>query len=563
MVRGEGRTVAAPVPAFEDVVEQGRPAKEDGTRPGPPHSSEGGRVMARATAGRAVSSALNADPAPFVPVSPEPVPSAGVEATGQNDAGHPPGVEEGNTPMPVIAKPVRPGPRADDAPQPTAPASAPPETPDGSEEAYAGNIPVTPMVREDRSIPEVPFGFTDERRMEKPVLLADRSATTDDSASGNEGSASPKMGTEAPAMRMADAADMAMPAPVTGVLQAPSRASTEENGMRARDADPVQPPTGERAAQGRDVAPVQASTGEHVAQMRDAVPAQAPTAERSARVGDATAEAASAIPVQSPPAPPDRNTTDTVAPRNDTPAPRMERVDPYSITATMNGPVSTAEAALTLATASTTASATPQMSATATSAQAVATAPAPPLAMAIPAMLPEASSKVVPEGMAEPGGDLPVGATMRGESPVDVRQAASPLRPATMGGDDALQEIVRAAVVTRGPTTIELRLDPSELGKLDIELSFVDDRVSIMVRGEREDALDLMRRSSDELGRMLRQAGLDLDTLNFARDQTGERDREQAFRAFAVEGAGEGEGVDPVRSALRLGPAPDRVDIRI
>ena len=63
-------------------------------------------------------------------------------------------------------------------------------------------------------------------------------------------------------------------------------------------------------------------------------------------------------------------------------------------------------------------------------------------------------------------------------------------------------EIVRAAVAAKGPTTIELSLDPAELGKLDIEMSFKDDRVSILIRGDRDDSLDLMRRSQDDLARM-------------------------------------------------------------
>jgi len=364
-----------------------------------------------------------------------------------------PGGEEHGPLVPVIAKPKRPDLRM------TAPATETQEAPVTSEETPAIAQPDTPMVREDRPLPDVPFGFTDER--EPGAVRAETSASVED--------------------RIEDEAS-----------------GDAETALSLSKAD--------------------------ARQAGDTRPAATPTSG--------------------------------TASRDEPTAPRTERADPYSITATMNEPVSSAEAAQTLA-----AAAASQTPASAASTQAASTASASPTAMAVPAMLPEASSKSVPEGMV--GDDLPLGATMRGETSTDMRPSSSPSRPVTLSGADAVQEIVRAAVVTKGPTTIELRLDPSELGKIDIELSFVDDRVSITVRGEREDALDLMRRSSDELGRMLRQAGLDLDTLSFSRDQAGERGREQALRSFAVDGAGEGAEDGAVQSALRLEPARDRVDIRI
>jgi len=487
---GDGRAIPGPAPAFGDVVEQGRIVPERGPRPGPPHSGEGARVMARTTAARAASATLNAEPAPIVPASSAPALSAGsrAEPTARNDIDPVPEGEERGLLVPVIAKPERPGPRGDGDPQTTAPRDPRAE----SEGAQA----VSPAVQEDRPLPEVPFGFTDGQRTEadraeRPSLAGDLAGRTGDEAPGDRDAVSPSP--------MADAVSTA-----TGVLQAPAR---------------------EQA-------------GERAAQLRDAAPAHAD--------------------IPSPPsrsASPDRNEARASAPRDESPASRTGRADPYSIAATMNEPVSSAEAAQALA------AATPQAPAPATSTQATPATPAPPAAMAIPAMPPETSSNPIPEGMT--GDELPMGAAMRGEASADIRRSASPLRPSTLSGADAVQEIVRAAVVTKGPTTIELRLDPSELGKIDIELSFADDRVSIVVRGEREDALDLMRRSSDDLGRMLRQAGLDLGSLSFSREQAGERGREQALRAFAVEGAGEGVEDGPVRSVLNLDPARDRVDIRI
>ncbi len=153
------------------------------------------------------------------------------------------------------------------------------------------------------------------------------------------------------------------------------------------------------------------------------------------------------------------------------------------------------------------------------------------------------------------------------DAPADGRFAPAPVaRPMTAQGTDALQEIVRAAMATRGSSSIELRLDPSELGKLDIELTFIDDRVTVSVRAEREEALDLMRRSSSELERMLREAGVDLGGLDFAQGQAGGRDRDEpGFTALATEQGAGARGGDAlaIPASAPLGDGTARVDIRI
>lgn len=152
--------------------------------------------------------------------------------------------------------------------------------------------------------------------------------------------------------------------------------------------------------------------------------------------------------------------------------------------------------------------------------------------------------------------------TRTGESSADLRSPVPTPRLVTADGADVLQEIVRATLVSKGPTTIELSLDPAELGKLDIEMSFKDDRVSILIRGDRDDSLDLMRRSSDDLARMLRQAGLDLDTLNFSQGRSGQQEQGNRFLTLATDAILDGEdgilqaGAPVVRASARL-------DIRI
>ena len=136
------------------------------------------------------------------------------------------------------------------------------------------------------------------------------------------------------------------------------------------------------------------------------------------------------------------------------------------------------------------------------------------------------------------------------------------IRPMTAEGGDALHEIVRAAISTKSNSTIELRLDPSELGKLDIELNFKDDRVSIAVKAEREDALDLMRRSSDELARLLRQAGVDFDSLGFSQGGFADQEQNRSFQSFALDEI-EGEALQVTASSSKSISTSSRVDIRL
>ncbi|MCI4664452.1 MAG: flagellar hook-length control protein FliK [Neomegalonema sp.] len=77
---------------------------------------------------------------------------------------------------------------------------------------------------------------------------------------------------------------------------------------------------------------------------------------------------------------------------------------------------------------------------------------------------------------------------------------------------------IGSAVLKRGDNTrLEITLDPPELGKVRLEMSFNEaGKVSVMVQAERGDTLDLLRRHSDELAKELKEAGLSLDDMSFA-----------------------------------------------
>ena len=64
--------------------------------------------------------------------------------------------------------------------------------------------------------------------------------------------------------------------------------------------------------------------------------------------------------------------------------------------------------------------------------------------------------------------------------------------------------------VDQGRTEIRIRLDPPELGEVDIQLEFRELRVTASLSAERADTLDLLQRDSRALTRALREAGLEL-----------------------------------------------------
>jgi hypothetical protein len=74
-------------------------------------------------------------------------------------------------------------------------------------------------------------------------------------------------------------------------------------------------------------------------------------------------------------------------------------------------------------------------------------------------------------------------------------------------------------------TEIRIRLDPPELGEVDIQLEFRDLRLTASVSAERSDTLDLLQRDSRALARALREAGLELADSDLSFAHNGRNDR--------------------------------------
>lgn len=110
-------------------------------------------------------------------------------------------------------------------------------------------------------------------------------------------------------------------------------------------------------------------------------------------------------------------------------------------------------------------------------------------------------------------------------------------------------QIAGAVAGEAGSARIELRLDPPELGRLEISLEIVDQSVRATVAADRTGTHDLLRRHADMLLAQLQQAGFSDVDLRFG----GEHHRAPG-RGQTAE-AGHGEAEHPDQGEARVGGA--------
>jgi flagellar hook-length control protein FliK len=126
-----------------------------------------------------------------------------------------------------------------------------------------------------------------------------------------------------------------------------------------------------------------------------------------------------------------------------------------------------------------------------------------------------------------------------------------------------------AAKSKDGEKHFDIRLDPAELGRVDVKLS-IDDagKTQASLTAEKPQTLELLQRDRHTLERALRDAGLDLTGggLNFSlkgqeRDaNTGSQPR---GRGLSVTAIAETNAVNAAQSLSRIASADSRLDIRV
>ena len=118
-----------------------------------------------------------------------------------------------------------------------------------------------------------------------------------------------------------------------------------------------------------------------------------------------------------------------------------------------------------------------------------------------------------------------------------------------------------------GETRFEIRLDPIELGKLDISMTVAEDgRVQAVVRAERPETLDMLQRDARVLENQLRQSGLNVDSNSLSFSLGGGGNQRSGFAgAMPSFSAGPGLAAEPetAAAATTVLTVRDGVDIKI
>ncbi|WP_192931169.1 flagellar hook-length control protein FliK [Gemmobacter serpentinus] len=110
-------------------------------------------------------------------------------------------------------------------------------------------------------------------------------------------------------------------------------------------------------------------------------------------------------------------------------------------------------------------------------------------------------------------------AALRPHLAVLAGQIPPPARPDTM------------AVIAAEPDRVEIRLDPQELGRVQITLETEGDSLRLMITVDRPETLDLLRRHADILAQSLQDSGFKGAQLDFSGGQKQDAPEGQVFDA--------------------------------
>ena len=153
--------------------------------------------------------------------------------------------------------------------------------------------------------------------------------------------------------------------------------------------------------------------------------------------------------------------------------------------------------------------------------------------------------------------------------------SAGPARGAVSTADgDVLPNIAAlaasiAAKSAAGSKTFDIRLDPADLGRVDVHLTVDNDgKVQAMVMADRPHTLELLQNGSHDLERSLKDAGLNLsnNSLNFSlkgEGRQGDGGGASMARARSLTSAVVARAEAVNASEMNFGSASGRLDIRV
>ncbi|MEM7523922.1 MAG: flagellar hook-length control protein FliK [Pseudomonadota bacterium] len=141
-------------------------------------------------------------------------------------------------------------------------------------------------------------------------------------------------------------------------------------------------------------------------------------------------------------------------------------------------------------------------------------------------------------------------------------EAAAPSAPPTVSLDrsaaqaSSVAQQIAVAFTKTDRDAIDIRLDPPDLGRVNVTLSLGDDGARALVTAERQDVIDLIRRHGELLERDLSAVGFGQVTLEFQASGGQADEGEESGGGGASKADGDGDGVlasgAPASSGRRL-----------
>ena len=198
-----------------------------------------------------------------------------------------------------------------------------------------------------------------------------------------------------------------------------------------------------------------------------------------------------------------------------------------------------------------------------------------PQAMAAPAGVaaaqPAAQVKDMPTDMPIDVEEVALGLSNHGGSSGTVGEAHMAAQPHATGGSAVVRQIFPHAadlMNRQGERSVEIALEPAELGRVRMTVSMTDGGVTLQITAERPETLDLMRRHIEELSQELRRMGYTEVGRSFNTDDRPAADSQglvQEGRDGVSEGGGgleTGATEQPAPQAPR-GVSASGLDIRV
>jgi flagellar hook-length control protein FliK len=125
------------------------------------------------------------------------------------------------------------------------------------------------------------------------------------------------------------------------------------------------------------------------------------------------------------------------------------------------------------------------------------------------------------------------------------------------------EQVAAAVSAARDGGPVELRLDPPELGRVQIHLITSDDGARVVVVAERAETHDLLRRHAEALARELSDAGFDTVSMHFAHGHEAAKQRSERGETLSAGALGSTELAETPKQPAAPGVRLSGLDIRL